>query len=29
VHLMVLAPRGIAARAIPESVLVVRKRGRG
>jgi hypothetical protein len=29
VRLMVLAPRGIAARAIPESVLVVRKRGRG
>ena len=29
VHLMVLAPRGVTARAIPESVLVVRKRGRG
>jgi hypothetical protein len=29
VRLMVLAPRGITARAIPESVLVVRKRGRG
>ncbi|HKE90832.1 MAG TPA: hypothetical protein VKB45_10865, partial [Gemmatimonadales bacterium] len=29
VHLMVLAPRGITARAVPESVLVVRKRGRG
>lgn len=29
VQLMVLAPRGLVARATPESVLVVRKRGRG
>jgi len=29
VRLMVLAPRGVVARATPESVLVVRKRGRG
>ena len=30
VHVMVLAPRGITARAVPDSVLVVRRRsGRG